>query len=191
MGAGFVLAFWLFLAAIYGCFWLMFLALFVSGRRKKSGLLTWLGGIPLALSTGFAVLCIGMMIYGLISVSKPANVYEISFGSQPPADVTNMQSSYYCFADTGTAFLKFNSPPVTVGKLTAKGWVRLTGQKLRAENFSNFTGEGTPSWWKPNKSKTTSVYAAENRFGNFAGEYEVLTYDAVTKQVHYAFIGID
>jgi hypothetical protein len=94
MGGGVVLLFWLFVAAIYGIFWLLFLALFISGRRKKSPVLTWLGGIPLFCSTSFALLCAGTMVYGLVSVSKPANVYETSFGSQPPADVTNLQSSY-------------------------------------------------------------------------------------------------
>lgn len=191
MGAGIVFLIWLFLAAIYGLFWLLFLVLSVSGRRKKSHLLTWIGGIPLALSTGFIVFCVGMLAYGFISMSKPANVYELSFGVQPPADVTNMQSSYWCFADTGTAFLKFNTSPRTVNKLTAKGWVRLTGQKLQEESFSNFLGAETPSWWKLSKSKSTLVYTAENRFRSFAGESEVLTYDANTKQVHYAFIGID
>lgn len=191
MGGGIVILVWLFLAAIYGLFWLLFLSLFIAGRRKKSHLLTWLGGVPLLLSSSFAVFCVGTMAYGLISVSKPANVYEISFGSQPPADVTNMQSSYYSFADTGTAFLKFNTSLTTVSKLTGKGWTRLSGQKLQDESFSFFTGEQTPNWWRPTKTKATIIYTAEKRSGNFASESEVLTYDTVSKQAYYAYIGID
>lgn len=191
MGGGIVLLIWLFLAAIYGFFWLLFLTLFIAGRRKKSQLLTWLGGVPLLLSSSFAIFCVGTMAYGLISVSQPANVYAISFGSQPPADVTNMQSSYYCFADTGTTFLKFDTSPATFSKLTGKGWTRLSGQKLQDESFSFFEDEQTPIWWKPGKTKATIVYTAEKRFGNFAGEREVLTYDTVSKQAYYAYIGID
>jgi hypothetical protein len=191
MSGGIALLGWLFLAAICGLFWLLFLALFVSGRRKKSRSLMWLGGVPLVISSGIATFCIGTMVYGLNSVSQPANVYELSFGSQPPADVKNLQSSYYSFADTGTTFLKFNASPSTIRTLTAQKWVRLTGQELQDERFSNFLSEATPSWWAPRKSKSTSVYTARNRFGGFAGESEVLTYDAATKQAHYAFIGVD
>lgn len=135
------------------------------------------------------------MGYGFFSTSRPANVYEIAFGSPPSADVINIKSSYYYFADTGITYLKFNASPSTISRLTAKGWTRLKGQGLKDASASyntNVSGEDeTPNWYKPTVTKTTVIYTAKKRFGDFATEDETLIYDGATHEAYYDFLGID
>ena len=191
MSAGLVAFFWLILAGIYGFIWLIFLTLFIVGKIKKSRVLSWIGGVPLALSTTFALIFLGTVAWGIISVSKPSNVYKITFGTPPPADVTDLQSQYWYFADTGSTYLKFKTSPATIKKLTANNWHQLTKEKLKGENFENLESDDTPSWWKPRKTSSTLVYTASMRFNDFASEEETLIYDPANQQTYYTFIGID
>lgn len=189
MSAGFVLVIWLLIAAVYGSFCLLFFVLYAIGKKKGIHSLMWAGGIPFIASAGFAVFCLGLMGYGFYTTSRPATVYEMTFGSAPSSDVTNIQSNYYYFADTGTTFLKFKASPATIAKLTAKGWTRLNAQGN--QNAGPHTGTQTPEWYKPKITDTTVIYTAEKRIGDFASESETLVYDRVTKQAYYDFVGID
>lgn len=49
MGAGFVLLIWVIFAVVLGLAWGAFLGLFLFGTVKGSKLLSWLGGVPLAI----------------------------------------------------------------------------------------------------------------------------------------------
>lgn len=187
----FALLSFLVIAVAFGVFWVLFLALFISGRRTKSQLTIWVGGVLLALQTGIGV----KAGYEAISIWKPENVYKTTFGSSPPNDVTNIQSYYYYLGDLGMTYLKFNASPSTIRNLTAKGWTRLKGQGLADARASNDThrdaDDDTPSWYKPKVTQSTVIYRAKNRFGDFARENETLTHDTATQQAYYDFLGID
>ena len=191
MGAGIVLFVWLFVAAIGATLWGGSLWLFIAGRRRQSTPMIWLGGVPLAFGSLIAIVTLVGTIYGFSWNRKPANIYEMSFGSAPTQDVTGLQSSFYNFADTGTTFLKFKAAPATIGQLTKKPWKSLKGKPWQNENFHFFKGENTPDWWKPSKTKNAQIFIATNRFKYFAGENEILVYETKTGQTYYAFIGID
>ena len=191
MGAGIVLFVWLFVAAIGVACWLGALAIFVVGRRRQSRALIWAGGGSLALGSLIGVGIVGMAIYGFIWNSRPANVYQLSFGSAPSSDVIELQSKNFAFGDSGTTYLKFKAAPATIQKLTAKSWSVVKSADWQAQDLDNFLDDGAPDWWKPTKTGATQMYVTDNRFGNFAGENEVLVYDSATRQTHYAFVGID
>ena len=195
MSASFVILFWLFFVGIYGLFWLLFLLLFLSGRRNKSRARSCMGGVPFALSSGFALWCLGLVAHGLWSSSRPANVYKITFGVAPSADVTDIRSKYYYFADTGTTFLKFKASPSTIDKLTAKGWTRLKYQEQLEAHASDDANtpadDDTPNWFKPDLTESTVTYVSEHRIGDFASESETLTYNPATRLAYYDFVGID
>ena len=191
MGSSILTLFFSASAMAYVFLWLFFLALFTSGRRKKSQDIICLASALLIIHTG-----IGLKIaYNTISVFKSDNVYKITFGSSPPPDVKNIQSYYYYFADLGITYLKFNASPSTIKKLTAKGWNRLKDQKLADVRASNDTSteqdDDTPKWFRPNITQSTMVYTSEHRIGDFASENETLTYDSATQQAYYSFLGID
>ena len=191
MGGGIVILFWLFIFAIGASLWLGSLWLFVAGRRRQSSAMTWLGGVPLAIGSLFAVMSLAGAIYGFIWNKQPANIYKMSFGSAPTQDVTALQSNLYSFADSGRTFLKFQAASATIDKLTKKPWKPLRGQPWQDEDFQFFQGSDTPTWWKPSKAKGTQIFVAENRFKYFASENEILIYEPQTGQTYYAFIGID
>ena len=191
MGAAIVIWFWLFVLAVGATLWLGSLWLFVAGRRKQSATMIWLGGVPLAFGSLIAIATLLGAIYGFSWNHKPANIYEMSFGSAPTPDVTELQSKFYNFADTGTTFLKFKAAPATINKLTKKPWKSLQGKAWQDEDFYFFKGENTPDWWKPAKTQNTQIFIVSDRFKYFAGENEILVYETKTGQTYYAFIGID
>lgn len=191
MGPVFSILLWLILAGIYGFFWLLFLSLFIVGKIKKSRMLSWIGGIPLLLSTTFAVFTLCTIIWGIFSVSKPANVYEITFGTPPPADVTDIQSHDWYFADSGLTYLKFKASPTTIKKLTTKDWHQLSGKKLDEVNFVYMVNDDKPLWWHPRKTSSSQIYKGSLHSHDFATVDEMLIYNPKTQQAYYRFVGID
>ncbi|MEO6908395.1 MAG: hypothetical protein ABI210_10945 [Abditibacteriaceae bacterium] len=191
MGAGLVFFFWLILAGIYGFFWLIFLTLFIVGKIKKSRVLSWIGGVPLTLSTVFAVIFLGAIVCGIVYVSFPSNVYKMTFGTSPTVDVTGLRSHYWYFADSGVTYLKFKAAPTTIKKITAKTWHQLTGQKIDEENFNYTEDDDIPSWWHPKKTPSTQIYKNSSLPHDFAAEDEMLIYNPNTQQAYYEFEGID
>jgi hypothetical protein len=189
-GIGFLIT--LCIAAIFGLFWLLSLALFISGRRRKFAWLTWLGGVPLVAGTGIGALAVLTMAYGIYSASDPSNVYESSFGSRPAADVTDLRCNSPFFEDTSTTFLKFKTSPRTINRITANGWARLQGKELKNMDFSSFDNEGTPGWWNPVKNETTRIYIPTNKSGTYNAETKILVYDIATHQAYcFSYIGND
>jgi hypothetical protein len=192
MGAGVVILIWLLIAAVFGVFWLGFLALFLIGRSRKSRLLKSLGGVPLLCSSVFALWFAGTAVYGFIYNQLPDNVYKSVFGFSPSADVTNIKSTYYYFADTGEFYLRFNASPQTINKIVRLGFTRHPRSELSPEDSSGLDDQGPPAWWKPVQTKSTRYYQARKRIGDFSTmEEEWLCYDASTQLAYYHYIGID
>ncbi|MBW3635520.1 MAG: hypothetical protein KY445_03510 [Armatimonadetes bacterium] len=169
--------------------WLVSLVVFVLGRKRKSSLWSWLGGVPLGLFSVLALAVVGSILYGTYWNSNPANIYRLAFEKEPAPDVTVLQSYNYAFADTGITFLKFKAAPQTIAQLTKSPW-RLIPRKDRADALGNIPEE-KPTWWNPKISVETQVYLCSNRQKSFASENEILIYDPISRQTHYSFIGID
>jgi phosphotransferase system glucose/maltose/N-acetylglucosamine-specific IIC component len=106
MGSGMVILFWLFLAGIYGCFFLVFVGLWFWGRKKNITWLKWLGGIPASIMLLIAVLLTALIAYGIHQTKNPEYVFKEAFGVEKPNSVSNIQSSYYQFADTGITYIR-------------------------------------------------------------------------------------
>ena len=191
MGAGIVLFVWLFIAAIGIACWSGALAVFLVGRRRQSRVMMWAGGAPLALGSLLGLLLVGVTIREFVWNSRPANIYQLKFGVAPSPDVTELQSKNFAFADSATTFLKFKATPATIRDLTAKQWRALSNKDWQEEDFIEFRDNGAPDWWKPSKTRTTQMYVANERFGRFGLENEVLIYESATRQTYYAFVGID
>ena len=173
MSGAFTVVFLFILAGIYSLFWLLFLILYITGRKRKSRSLSLLGGIPLILSSVFVATCVGSVAYGIFYNSKPANTYTMSFGFPPSADVKDIRSSYWYLGDTGSTYLRCNAATATIKKLAAKGWTRLMRQSL-AEARQAYDGspstssdDDTPAWRRPVVRDTTEFIPLRTVWGTF------------------------
>lgn len=68
MGLGFVLLVWAAIAAAVGLIWLVSLGLLLFGWARQSRVLSWLGGVPLALSS-----CAGALLALLVACAVVYN----------------------------------------------------------------------------------------------------------------------
>ena len=192
MGPGFVILIWLFIAGVFGSFWIAALVIFLIGRRKRSRLMMWSGGIPVVCLTTMALGIAGLFGYGIIRVTNPRYVYKDSFGEPPSTDVSRIRSKVYSFADEAHVFLTFKATPETVHRIVPKTLRRVSygeyGRKMPGNNLV------PPSWWKAPNESTSEIYLLATDFGEgkrFATETILVSYDNETKTVMYFYLGID
>jgi uncharacterized membrane protein YidH (DUF202 family) len=144
------------------------------------------------LATMIAVLAVGVVyVAGIIVLlhwsTQPARVFEDTFDMPPTADVVDLRSEMWVFADSGHVYLQFTCEPATVATLTASVGVTRT-----SPNDSLIARDGSPVWWNP-PLQTSSVeyyHSALPRF-DFASEEAFMAYDRTTQQVNYYWSGVD
>lgn len=195
MGAGIVLIFLLILAGVYGFVFLAFAGLWFWGRRKKATWLKWIGGIPAVVMLAFAVFVAGFFAWGISRTKNPEWVFKETFNIPPPAAVTNLQSSYYYFADTGSVYLRFQTTEAEFQKLVNTKLVKKTSQEMQLDAPTELGGE-RPVWWDYQIQPEWTYYFRDSTINNsgatgFSYETEVLAFNPKTQTVYYHFLGID
>ena len=192
MGPGCVIVVWLAVAAVVGNIWLACLLIFLFGRRRKSRLLVWLGGIPLIGITGIALLAGGVVGFAMIRSTNPRYVYRDTFHEPPSSDVRHIRSKVWSFADEGEVFMRFEASPETFRRIVPEKMEKVSypdyKKKMPGNNLK------PPAWWSPPTEQTSEIYIAVPDFGHgerFASETKLLTYDATTETVLYFYLGID
>ncbi len=195
MGPVFSILFWLILCAIYAGIFLFFAGLTILGWFKKWRWLSWLAGIPATLMVVLAVVVAGLYCFVIIDSMNPRSVYANTFGVKPAADVTDIQSDLYWFADTGSTYLKFRTTEDRFRSLLASDLSPITPEELG--NYG-LAGSSTPDWWDlKNDAEGWLYYFREHNHADdvadsmFAAEWELMAYDPGTGFVYYHFIGID
>ncbi|MHB1465324.1 MAG: hypothetical protein ACYCXU_09485 [Thermoleophilia bacterium] len=193
MGPLFVILFDLIAAAIFGAFWLTALIIFIIGRRKKVRPMTWLGGIPLIGLTLIAFTVIGLIGYSFVRSQNPQSVYEDTFQEPPSADVTEIQSDSWSFADSGHVYLRFQASDQTFQHILPKQLVRVSyEQYMRRMPGTNLS---PPEWWIQPSETTSEIYLLNDSGSGggkrFATETTLMTYDERTTTVEYFYMGID
>jgi hypothetical protein len=160
-----------FLAAWVGClFWM---------RVKRK----WLWGfvsVPV-----YVVLVVGLLVGVGFYVTRPAGVYEDTFGSPPPAGVTDIESSAWVMGDSGTVYLRF--------KVSGPGQVQVLTQGYQS-HASSLVGVpqvmgNVPSWWTPPSGCV--IYSSQKVEKGFSSESRLIYYDPVGGEVYFCFSGID
>ena len=193
MGPGIVILFWLLMAAIFGALWLASLVVLIIGRRKKSRLMSWLGGIPLSGLTLFACLAIALIAFGVIRSRNPRFVYQDTFREKPSPDVAGIQSDAWSFADSGHVYLRFRASESTFRRIAPKDVPKVTYAQYK-DQMPGIAGDSPPAWWAPPTEATSEIYLLNSNFGkgkNFASETTLVTYDKDAGIVQYFYIGID
>ena len=192
MGPGCVILVWLIVAAVGGGIWLGCVLLFLIGKLRKSRLIMWLGGVPLALVTIVVVGLVGLLGVAMVRAMNPSYVYEDTFHERPSPDVRHLKSSVWSFADEGHVFMRFEASPET--------FHRIVPRKMKKVSYSDYkkTMPGSnlkpPAWWSPPTEATSEIYISVPDFGHggqFASETRLMTYDAATGTAMYFYIGID
>lgn len=189
MGPAFVILFWLVLLAIASAIWVAGLGLYLAGCRRKSRWMKWVGGVPLVAVTLAMVLVVSLFAYGVVRSSNPRWVYEDVFGAKPTADVSEIHSSTWSFADSGYVLLRFKANRTTFDRIRPKELSTTTREELRPSSASG----GKPAWWRE-PSDRALIYAGATGFGKgkeFASEWVEMHYEETIGTVFYSYLGID
>ena len=196
MGAGIVLFFWLFLAGIYGVVFLAFAGLWFWGRKKKLKWLKWLAGIPALGMALLAVLVVSIITYRILDLRNPRTVFKAQFGIAPPASVSGIKSSYYCFADTEDIYLRFKTTDLEFGKLVPARLQKKTPEEMERDT-PGVSGSEVPAWWDYQIGEDWIYYLRIGSGGNganqrrSASESEYFAYNPKTHIAYYRLIGVD
>lgn len=193
MGPGIVILFWGVIAGVGAIVWLGGLVLFVVGRKRKSRLLQWIGGVPVVTLTIIGVVAAGMFSYFLVRACVPQYVYEDTFHRMPANDVKEIKSNTWSFADSAHVYLKFRTTYKTFKEILPKNLVRVSFSEYM-EKMPVLTGESLPPWWNSPSERTSEIYILSTDFGKgktFATETTLTTYDSETHIAEYFYLGID
>ena len=102
MGPSIVLIIWLFIAGVFAVIWAASVGLFILSWMKKWRVMKWLSGFAVGGLTAIGLLITGLFTYGLIRSMSPSAVFEDTFHHEPAANVRNIQSKVFWFAETTT-----------------------------------------------------------------------------------------
>jgi hypothetical protein len=189
MGPLFVIVLWLIAAGIFGILWVGSLVAFLVGKRKRKRLLKWLGLMPLTGLTLLALLIACVFAVGIIRAVTPKYVFADAFGEKPSADIVNIRSKAWSFADSADVFLQFQTTPETFHRLIPKELKRFNGNSRHGSIDHDW-----PTWWRSIDPATSEVYILETDFGEgkrFATETIIMMYDPQNRIVQYHYQGID
>ena len=198
MGAGFVILFWLIVAAIYFLVAVVLSSLFLLGWFKKWIWLRWLAGLPAAGMLLLAVVVIIGMIVGIALSQNPKNVFRSTFNENPSSEVSDIQSSLFWFADTGSVYLRFHTTESEFRRLVPEGLVSHTSEEMR-QHTPIESGFDPPKWWMYQldprwiyflRCDSGSIEHGPARRG-FYSETEYFAFDPATQTAYYRFLGID
>jgi hypothetical protein len=196
MGAGIVIFFWLSLAGIFGCIFLAFVFVWFIGKKKKIIWLKCLGGSS---AIGMAVLALviaGFMAWGIICSRNPQWVFRETFKVPPSSSVSKIRSSFYCFADVGSVYLRFETSLDEFEQLVSTNLTKKTSEQMENDMPVEIGGE-IPKWWDYQIQSGWLYYLRVSPATNsvatrtFSNETEYFAYNPKTQIAYYHFLGID
>jgi len=114
------------------------------------------------------------------------SVFQATFNSNPPQDVTGLQGDGHEFRNNSTNYLQFNAPPSTVKRLVGNTFGPTTAATFRAG-----TSGQTPSWWRPTANSTTKFYSSTGFHPTFSSGNAYYSYDSNAQLVHLYWDGLD
>ena len=193
MGPAFVILFWLILLGIYALLWGGSLVLFLVSLAQKRRWLKILASVPLCTLTLAALLLAGAVIVGIIQSMRPAFVFQQVFRQEPTAAITDIQSKYWTFADSGTIYLKFRCSLEDFQSLKPDRMQPLSYPE--AEQILHAYRDVLPAWFDPPELRTLQRFACDTPRGArgriFTSETELMLYDPATQTTFYFYSGID
>ena len=196
MGAGFVIILWLIALGIVGTIWIGLVVLCIVGWKKKKPWLKWLAGIPAALMLAFGLLLGGLFAYGTYEALNPNSVFKNTFGDRPSQKISDLHSSLWWFADTGSVYLRFKTTEEEFRHLAPKRLAALPMEEIKRQTPSEY-GSEPPSWWSYQFNpqwiylfRDTSKPGSTSTQG-FHTEMEYFAYDPDNHIAYYRYLGFD
>jgi hypothetical protein len=202
MGPAFVILFWLLIAGIYVVIFLALAGLCLVSSKKKWRIFKWLTGALASAMIVVAIIVVTLLAWGIIRASNPTYLFKDTFLVAPPASVSEIKSSCYWFADTGSIYLRFKTSEDDFKKL-----IPAHLQKKSLEDFKNNIpvelDGNLPLWWDFSQEAGWVYYSRtyrinENNLKNiqpgekgFFNETEYYAFNPKTGIAYYHFIGID
>ena len=195
MGPGFVILFWLVVLSVLAAFWLALVGATYLGWKRKIEWLKWSAGIPAVIIPVLGVLVGGFLVWGAINSAIPENVFKNTFGTPASTATSDIRSSVFWFADTGSVYLRFRTSHEEFKKLVPADFVAKSAEE--AKQLVPFESGSKPEWWSFRHAEDWLYFVrpkpeheGPGKRG-FYSEWEYMAYDPRTGLAYYRFLGID
>ena len=168
----------------------------IVGWRKRVAWLKWGAGLTALGMAVLGCLAVGLLGYGIYWSSRPANVFQETFGESPSAAVSDVQSRLYWFADNGEVRLRFHTTSEEFDRLVPPDLMAIPADLLRKK--VGYSSGSQPEWWSFQFEPSWRYHWREHTHEaralgkkGFYWELEIYAYDPATKTAYYRFSGID
>lgn len=194
MGLGFIIVGWLLIIGILFITWLASLLLFIWGRKRKSLILKYLGGIPLGISSFIGILLVLFFCYAVfmagLNLLSPSYVFKDSFGFSPTQDVRHLKGYTIVFGDGSDTYLKFQAEPKTIDKIVNTRFKEISEVEFKEMMKRGAVMDPPKSWnvlnGQPNKFYATNDYRNIER-----SNPAILCYDTTSYWVYFHYWEIE
>ena len=130
-----------------------------------------------------------LTLFGPADYSRPqdlAAAYKTEFGTDPTADVTDIQARQVVVGDAGAAWLRFHASPSTIDTLLAR-FVKSDPAAFAEAG----TGGNVPAWWKPDEDGVNEYYTADHWSRSFSRSEAFMGVDRAKGWVYFHHSGSD
>ncbi|MEM1213893.1 MAG: hypothetical protein AAGI68_16515 [Planctomycetota bacterium] len=152
----------------------------IAWRKPTRRWAWWLCALPV-----YGILFLSSVTAAYMWMTRPAAVFEMTFGFPPTNSVRQLESSQFILGDSGERHLRFQADPAVGQRIVAsRTWQRV-------DTFNDHDADA-PSWWRPSSGPSVELYQAEltgEQFGTI--EMAFLWFDPTTGDVWYWWYGID
>ncbi len=196
MGPGIVILVWGAILGFFALIWVALVVLTIFGWRKKIAWLKWGAGIPAGLMVVSGVALAVLVVFGIIRSMQPSVVFEDTFGIPPSAEFTEIESSVFWFADSGSVYLRFRTSESELRRLVSDDLIPLSMSDMK-KSVPFESSARPPEWWTYRYHEDwlyflrNEIHRDKPAKRGFYSETEYLAYDPNTQTAYYRFLGID
>ena len=131
--------------------------------------------------------------FNLSSLEENTNansVFESTFATTAPPDVTNLQA-YEEGVSSCNCYLRFNAPFSTVKKLTGNTFAGVNKTQRTHEWLKQNVSGVKPDWWQPLVRNQTQLFESATFHPSYADGNAILIYNPEQQETHLYWNGWD
>jgi ABC-type transport system involved in cytochrome c biogenesis permease subunit len=134
----------------------------------------------------------GAELHSRIMSARPAHLFRVTFGFQPPPDTCVLEAYHQSIMDYGMTVLKFRTTQEVIDRITSRNFTRGDKEAFLRSYGSNEhnLAEGVRSWFLP-AAEADQFYMAKPFDKSFASNEAVLSYNEKTQVACFHWVGVD
>ncbi|MCX5646990.1 MAG: hypothetical protein NTZ17_20265 [Phycisphaerae bacterium] len=135
----------------------------------------------------------GAELHSRIMSARPAHLFQVTFGFQPPSDTCVLEAYHESIMDYATTLMKFRTSQDVMDRIASRNFTRTDKATFVQEcggDEHNLPAR-VWSWFLPAAEETDRFYVAEPFDESFARTKAVLSYNEKTQVAYFHWAGVD